>query len=236
MTRERNADGWDVGRGVLTRADPVKGGWELEADGQWGTYWLQEKNAAGVVPMVGDDSVWYTSNLSFVRGLELNGRRLFYATRADADRQAAESAANERRRKQAELDAGRADRDRRRLALPEPFRARLDRYEAANPDWRREFESYELFTVEQAASLAALPKTGDRQAWYERFRNLPYEAQKVEWPDLDGGHSGNTFGFAVQLAYWLEMGWRDQIVQGHGAMTPLVGCAEYGCHSLEVPA
>lgn len=24
--------------------------------------------------------------------------------------------------------------------------------------------------------------------------------------------------------------WRDQIVNGHGAMVALVGCAEYGCH------
>ena len=37
----------------------------------------------------------------------------------------------------------------------------------------------------------------------------------------------------VAPAYMLigaELYWRDQIVNGHGAMVALVGCAEYGCH------
>jgi hypothetical protein len=100
-----------------------------------------------------------------------------------------------------------------------------------NPNWRRDYESYELFVCEQAASLAALPKDGLIRDWYERFRVLPYKAQKVEWPGLDDGHSGNTFGAAVQLAYRLDTNDRRAIVQGHGAMVALVGCAKYGCHS-----
>lgn len=230
MSYEVNADGWDVERGTLGRADRAKGGWEIGLDPKGWVYWLQDKDAAGITPRVGDAAVFFTSNLSLVRGIEINGKRLLYVTRKQADRDAVLSRQRRERKAQRELDAERPDRDRRRAALPEPLRARLDRYEAANPVWRREYESYELFVCEQAADLAALPKTGDLQVWYDRFRDLGYEEQRKEWPGLSPAHSGNTFGAAVQLAYFLERGWRDRIVNGHGAMVALVGCAEYGCH------
>ena len=171
------------------------------------------------------------SNFSLVRGVEINGKRLFYTTKEQAEQEQREYVENRRRKQQAELDEQRADRDQRRSALPEPLRARLDRYESRNPDWRRDYESYELFVCEQAAILAALPKSGDIGEWYDRFRALSYKQQKAAWPGLSDDHSGNTFDAARVLAYQLDMGRRDAIVNGHGAMTPLVGCEDYGCHS-----
>jgi len=228
---EVNADGWDVEPCVLTRVEPSGAGWEIDREPGWGTFWLQEKNAKGVVPKVGDSAVFYMSNMSIVRGLEINGQRLFYATRTQADRDARRSEERRHAKAQRELDETREDRDRRRKALPSSLQARLARYETANPLWRRDYETYELFVCEQAANLAALPKAGDIKAWYDRFRDLKFEDQKRAWPGLDDGHSGNTFGAAVQLAYWLDQGWSEQIINGHGAMVALVGCADYGCHS-----
>ena len=40
----------------------------------------------------------------------------------------------------------------------------------------------------------------------EAFQALSYEEQKAKVPDLDEGHSGNTFGGAVMLAYRLLSG------------------------------
>jgi hypothetical protein len=49
------------------------------------------------------------------------------------------------------------------------------------------------------------------------------------FPFIDSGHSGNTWGCTMSLAYWLL---KEPAVatQLHGAMVYLVGCEAYGCH------
>lgn len=223
-------DGWTRIDGPITRADPDGEGWEIEIEGMWGTYWLRPEFAKDLVPKVGDPATVWTENFSLCRGLEIAGRLLFYTTREEAEKQKLAAIAENDSRHQAELDRDREDRDRRRAALPDVLQQRLNRYEAANPNWRRDYEGYELFTVEQAASLAAVEKKGDLHKWYERFRGLSDAKMKELWPELSDAHSGNTFGYATQIAYWMNRGWDDYVIGGHGAFVPLVGCAKYGCH------
>jgi hypothetical protein len=45
---------------------------------------------------------------------------------------------------------------------------------------------------------------------------------------LADGHSGNTVGCACLLAR-LYLTSPEDVARMHGALTPLVGCAEYGC-------
>jgi len=66
--------------------------------------------------------------------------------------------------------------------------------------------AYELFICEQAQSLAdhvlgVAHTVTDVEAWFTRFRDASYESQKTLWPGMDDGHSGNTFGWTVNLAH-----------------------------------
>ena len=55
-----------------------------------------------------------------------------------------------------------------------------------------------------------------------------WDFQKAFIPDLNEGHSGNSFGMSCRLAYnYLQD--EEMVFFEHGALTPLVGCAEYGC-------
>lgn len=76
--------------------------------------------------------------------------------------------------------------------------------------------AYELFVCEQAQSLAdhvleqyrqmeCPPDCRDRanyaEKWFKDFRESSYDHQRALWPDMDDGHSGNTFGWSVNLAH-----------------------------------
>jgi hypothetical protein len=45
---------------------------------------------------------------------------------------------------------------------------------------------------------------------------------------MANGHSGNTFGCALHLAFVYTEA-PEFVVEQHGALTPLVGCEAYGC-------
>ena len=60
------------------------------------------------------------------------------------------------------------------------------------------------------------------------WSQLPWEQQTAAVPDLNDGHSGNSFGAATRLA-WLFLSDPDAIPREHGALCPLVGCRRYGC-------
>lgn len=55
---------------------------------------------------------------------------------------------------------------------------------------------------------------------------MKYEEQKILVPGLDDGHSGNTFGMSVYLAYWY-LTKKDNVTKIQGALSPIVGSKEY---------
>lgn len=116
------------------------------------------------------------------------------------------------------------DRDRRWAALPPEFRARKQRFMANNPEWRRDYEGYELFTCEEAYKIALVFESADQIAAWSQ---LSWEAQKELHPEIGDGHSGNTFGMACRLAmaYLTKPG---AVEKAHGALSPLVGSKAYG--------
>jgi hypothetical protein len=109
-------------------------------------------------------------------------------------------------------------------ALPEIFRKRIDKFRKVNPDFKYEYESYEMFCCSEAVKIATTLKTVEA---ISDWAKLPYEEQK-KMVDVDDGHSGNTFGCACGLAK-LYIKSPEYVLLAHGALTPLVGCKAYGC-------
>lgn len=200
-------------------------GWEVTFDGSMVLFVPNEQCKAA--PQPGETLRTYGRGFGFiVRGIAINGRVYRYRTEAEDAQDHRDMVARQKAEKAADYEAKRADFDARVAALPEQFRTRIERFrDLGGNEWRYEFEPYELFTCEQAAVIAEAVITVDELAV---FCKLSYEEQRLRVPKLDGGHSGNTFGMACQLARCL-IEQPELLPKMHGAMCALVGCQEYGC-------
>jgi hypothetical protein len=191
------------------------------------------KGKHGIIPKIGDVARYYGRGFGYpVRGLAVNGLVLYYLTEEEQDEQYRRQAEEGDLKKQEEFEESRAELDARYEALPDVFQRRLDRFRAGNPDFRWEYERYELFTCEEALKIATALETADLVIAYGKES---YETQAAMVPGLSEDHSGNTHGCAVQLAY-LYLYSPNTVVISHGALAPLVGCEEYGCTHPEEPA
>lgn len=198
-------------------------GWAIQRDDGWNFY-VPENSP--IAPAVGMSARFFGKGIGYtVRGLVINGQEVFYRSeqeQCDNDRRDAERREQEQKY---DFEKNRADMDRRYRALPEVFQRRLDKFRTNNPDFRWQFESYEMFCCEQAVVIATGLKTPDAiSGWYRK----PFEEQRAIVPALSDGHSGNTMGCAVALAIqYVNM--PENVVRLHGAMAVIVGSEEYGC-------
>ena len=200
-----------------------KDGWVI-TDAEGWTFFVPRKH--GVVPQVGDKARFYGNGIgSIVRGLVLNDKPVFYRTEEE------QTAQNQRDREQddedrrAKFEQNRTAMDADYDALPPVFRERIDKFRNTNPDFRWQYEDYEVFCCKEAVKIAGHMQTADKVA---EFHRATTERQHELVPNLDDGHSGNTFGFACRLAA-LYLHNPTDVVLEHGALTPLVGCKKYGC-------
>lgn len=163
-----------------------------------------------------------------VRGVDIDGEEVFYRTPSEQGALHAEQVKKfkeERMRKF--LESEKAELDDAFSSLPEPFQKRIEKFRRNNPNFRWDFEAYEMFCCKQAVAIATALKTPEAIV---EFFYKPYEEQFALVPGLREGHSGNTMGFSVVLAKcFLEA--PDNLQEIHGAMAILVGCKEYGCHT-----
>lgn len=232
----------------------------------------------GITPEAGDLVTLYYVNGRYTpfRGMDLNGVPLYFKT--DAEVESERQAEHERyaAKKRQAFEDGKAGLDAQYDALPNVFKQRIDRFRAGNPDFRVEYEAYEMFSCTEgvkfaeAARAAVDSHTNDAEvdAFYAdaaKLRDAAYGASEasitepenpytrwLEWARAlnskaydydytrqkaligsDDGHSGNTFGMAMQLA-WLYIEHPDFVAKAHGALVPLVGCKDYGCTHEEV--
>jgi hypothetical protein len=200
--------------------------------------------AAGVeAPQAGDALRLCGSLGRPIRGAIVRGQLVYYRTPAEEhDRHAAEVLAHQAERRRAFEETGRAALDAKYAALPPVFQARIDKFRHNNPDFRWEYEDYEMFCCEEAVKLARHLGTIDAAEHYaslaasetwkadnERW-NREWEEQKAidRAAGLADGHSGNTHGMAVALAFWY-LKHPENVERMHGALAPLVGSFEYGC-------
>ncbi|MCK4976049.1 MAG: hypothetical protein KAS36_03880 [Anaerolineales bacterium] len=106
--------------------------------------------------------------------------------------------------------------------LPKAFKLRIKKFKLTKPDW--EHAPYEVFCCREAVKIAKKLKTKEK---VRAFKDLDVEEQ-YNTVALSHGHSGNTFGMSVALAYkYLDN--PDGVILEHGALAVLVGCPEYGC-------
>lgn len=179
-----------------------------------------------IEPRPGMKATFYGKGFGYtVRGLLLSKAVVFYRTEEEERQKLRREAENRERQQREDFEKSRADLDARIEKLPEVFRRRIAKFRSNNPDFRWRFEAYELFCCEQALVIASALETADR---IRDFPKLKWAEQKALVPGLDDGHSGNTFGCSVRLAYlFLEK--PENVVLLHGALAPLVGSNDYGC-------
>lgn len=189
-------------------------------------YILADANPEAPMPKVGDTARLYGERFGIVRGLDINGAEVYYRT--PAEQQAKDRVEREKRQaeKRAEFEAKREEMDARVAALPECFQRRLDKFRYNNPDFRWEYESYELMCLEEAVRIA--DKLGSPEA-VNAWRQAGYAEQKRLVPGIEEGHSGNSIGFAGLMAELYAARNEEAIIAWHGALAPLVGSKEYGC-------
>lgn len=245
---------------VLDSVQRQEGGYAIGCGGFgfWVADSYDDQPPHGVTPRVGDTIRFYGKGFGHaVRGVQIRHRSsikpVFY--RSPEEDEARHAAQVEKRvaEQKAEFAANVLTLNAKYDALPAEFQKRLDRFRANNPDFRWEYEPYELFCCEEAVKIAgavgqwdqdrmtnevlALPAgSKERESLLKSsaplspvsvFRALPFKRQK-EVAGISDEHSGNTFGTACRLArLFLEK--PELVQQEHGALCPLAGCQDYGC-------
>lgn len=225
--------------GILTSVRPYEGreGWSVDWQEDDGVTMGCGVRDVGVEPKVGDTFGIYGSFGRPFHGQALNGKLLWYQTIEEQEVERRRVIRKHEQDKRESFEANKDDLDAKYEALPAVFQKRLDKFRATNPDFRWEFESYEMSCCVDAVKIANYcrenriegtpegvdPSLGEKVT---AFAKLPWEEQRKA--DLFDGHSGNSFSFAVRLAFhWVTK--PEMVEWEHGALTPLVGCVEYGC-------
>jgi hypothetical protein len=187
----------------------------------------------GVEPKVGDAFVTWGGIGYPIRGQAINGRVLYYRTPDEQELENHKAAEKIRADRVAKYESNRSSHDARVAALPTELRERVEGFRAFRGDaWRYEFEPYELMCCEQAAKLAERFTTTDALL---EFAKLEPDQQREAFPEMDTGHSGNSWGQSLLLARMLIE--RPELVaKAHGALCPLAGCESYGCYAIREAA
>lgn len=187
------------------------------------------------LPEVGGTMRIYGENFQ-VRGVFVDGAEVFYRTEEEDRADEQERVAKAKEARKAAYEADKPDHDARIAKMPQTFQDRIQGFRDRNPEFGPEFESYELFSCEQAIIIANTLKTPEA---IQQFVNKPYTEQKEMVPDLSDDHSGNTLGFAIRLAYFFAEDPEDTrkaIFRYPGALAALIGSNEYGCWSTSEEA
>lgn len=239
-TTERVGDSGDIAEVHRHSINGVDG-WEVRVSG-W-SFWC-ESTLCAQAPVVGE-IVRLVGGFGFaIRGIEIGGRCYRYLTEEQEEARRQAEIAKARAERVAKAKAEREERDRKIAALPAPFQARIKRFQQTTEDWIFDHEDYELFVCEEAAkiiaaatSLKTARATSVREArlfykgWFSAFSDASCDAQRQLVPSLSDQHSGNTLGQAARLAFVYLTEQADYIPKMHGALCPLVGCKDAGCHA-----
>jgi hypothetical protein len=201
---------------------------EVTKSGEWYSINLENSIGFGLetkynyAPKVGDEIKLCTVQGSTIRGIFANGKQIFYKTDEELGQERKERLDNHEKEKQTKFIEQKDQLDKDYEELPHEFKDRIDRFRKNNPRFRIDFESYEMFCCKEAVKIAKYCQTAEE---IENFKKLDWEEQKKA--GVSDGHSGNTFGCALALAYWYVKE-KSMVAKMHGAMAPLVGSEEYG--------
>jgi len=200
-----------------------------------GSGWSLDKKY-GREPKVGDAMRLRMVQGSKVVGCIINGELLYDKTDEEVEAEHVAMVAKMKADRRADFEKSKGDLDKSYDALPPLFQIRLDKFRENNPDFRWEYEGYEMFCCEEAVKIAnalgakgrhGLAEGDSLEDLFKRFQDMSF-AEQTKLTGISDGHSGNTFGTAVRLAY-LYLTTPENVPKLHGALAPLVGSKEYGC-------
>ena len=204
---------------IITKVTEHENGWSIRTDQGTG-FGLDKKY--GVEPKVGQTVTIECVGGSLVRGIVLDGQRVFYKTDEDLDAEHEEMLRKMRIKKEAKLPGDLEQYE----ALPEPWRGRVAAFrERGGHEWDLNYLGYEVFCCQEAAKIAARFDTVED---IKTFWDAPYKEQQEMLPDISREHSGNSFGAACHLAQTFKAN-PAYLAVDHGALHGLVGCEEYRC-------
>lgn len=208
-------------KGVIKKVEEDKTHFYIDIEGSWSFSLSKEY---GAIPKIGDTITLHTVNFSTVRGVEINGKQVFYKSDKQLEQEHKEWCENYKKEKQEAFEKDKAQMDFDYESLPKNFKKRIDRFRTNNPNFRVDFEKYELFCCKEALKIASVCKT---QEDVKKFHDLGFDEQIKILPTLSDGHSGNTFGCACMLAK-LQLDFPERIHEMHGSLSPLVGSKDFG--------
>lgn len=211
--------------GSIKEVSRYKGSFSIVLEGGTGFGFKASFLEGKKPPQVGDTCRVYAGWGSRIRGVDLRYEPVFYKTPDELDAEHKEWIADHRERQHKEFEKNRRKLDRQFSSLPDVFQRRISWFRAWNPDFRWQNEGYEMMVCVDAVKIAETMKT---VKGVQRFQRASWKKQREMVPGLEEGHSGNSFGCAVLLAK-LYLANPLYVIAEHGALTPLVGCEEYGC-------
>ena len=156
-------------------------------------------------------------------GWAINGELVEWATPWERLVRELEWWAQRDRRNREDYERLKPEMDAAYEALPDELKDRIDRFRDADPNFRMNDERYEMAATGDAPKIAAalqpqiealeISRDDDEEEWldavakiFDAFREQPWETSREMVPDLQEGHSGNTFGGAVALGYRFACG------------------------------
>jgi len=178
----------------------------------------------GVEPKVGDRVAVRLQGGSLVVGVKLNDVVVFDKDDYEIHLDSVKLKASSTLEKVAQFEKDREKLDADFKELPQLFQERIEKFRSNNPDFRWDFESYELFCCKQALLIANALKTPEA---IKAFSEKPFHEQEKEVLFLSDEHSGNSFAVAVKLAFFYVTN-PANVVKMHGALAQLVGSRAYG--------
>jgi hypothetical protein len=172
-----------------------KDSWELTVDS--GSMICCIKNG-NFIPKTGMAARFYGKGFGYpVRGIEINGHIMYYRTPKQADEDHKKWCEERAKEAKARFKKNKKQNEKDYKSLPDAYRNRMDRLRLKSPNDRCDWEPYEMFILTQSAEIAKCLKTVED---IDKWVDMVWEEQKKLVPTLNDGHSGNTFGAAVNLA------------------------------------
>ena len=207
---------------VITDVKKYENGYDIELDD---SAWHFLVDDVGIEPHIGDVARFYGEGFGrSVRGLLINNQTIFYRSVKEEKKHQENILKKMKFERKERFENDKVKLDNEYASLPPEFQRRIDRFRKGNPEFRIDYEAYEMSVCVDAVKIANTLKTKEK---IEEFSNMKYEDQR-QLVDFSDGHSGNSFSFALLLAK-LYVSKPELVEKYHGALTPLVGCKEYGC-------
>ena len=152
----------------------------------------------GVEPKVGDTIELAGALGSQIAGVRINGKVVFHKSEDDLKEDHRLWVENYHIQQMKDFEKNRRQMDLDFDELNDVFKKRIVIFRLRDPDFRWKEEAYEMAAVREANHMVKFFKTGEE---VKAFRKLSWEEQAKVYPPKVEGHSGNTWGHAIQFAY-----------------------------------